>query len=142
MPLVPNPLRVNIHQALVVLRLDSPILRINHYPVESVIDFHNTYLLIMIYLVNSAIQHLNICSLLSRQLEIVGARKSGRRRRRHARGEGAFPHPSCVSLACTHSNCAHYFQEPATQARISGARSSIPCLSPALIVYSPDLCRI
>ena len=133
---------VHIHQALVVLRLDSPILRMNHYPVESVIDFHKTYLLIVIYLVNSAIQHLNICSLRSRYLEVVGARKSGHRKRRHASGEGAFPHPSCVSLACTHSNCAHYFQEPATQARISGARSSIPCLSPALIVYSPDLCRI
>ena len=103
MPLVPNPLRVNIHQALVVLRLDSTILRINHCPVDSVIDFHNIYLLIVIYLVNSTIQHLNICSLLSRQLEKVGARKSGRRRRRHARGEGAFPHPSCVSLVCAHS---------------------------------------
>ena len=128
---------VHIHQAVVVLRLDSPILRINHYPVESVIDFHKTYLLIVIYLVNSAIQHLNICSLRSRYLEVVSTRKSGHRKRRHASGEGAFPHPSCVSLACV-----HYFQEPATQARISGARSSIPCLSPALIVYSPDLCRI
>ena len=103
MPLVPNPLRVHIHQALVVLRLDSAILRINHYPVDSVIDFHSTYLLIVIYLVNSAIQHLNICSLPSRHLEVVGARKSGRRKRRHGRGEGVFPHPSCVSLACAHS---------------------------------------
>ena len=107
MPLVPNPLRVNIHQALVVLRLDSAILRINHCPVDSVIDFHNTYLLIVIYLVNSTIQHLNICSLLSRQLEIVGARKSGRRRRRHARGERTFPHPLCTPIL----SCAHYFQD-------------------------------
>ena len=36
-------------------------------------------------------------SLRSRRLEVVGTRKTGRARRRHARGEGA--HPSRVSLA-------------------------------------------
>ena len=33
------------HQATVVKTLDSAIHQINHYPVDGVIDFHNTYLL-------------------------------------------------------------------------------------------------
>ena len=45
-------------------------------------------------------------SLRSRRLEVVGTRKNGRARRRHARGEVA--HPSRVSLA----------QAPATRAMI------------------------
>ena len=32
-----------IHLATVVQMLDSAILRINHYPVDGVIDFRNTY---------------------------------------------------------------------------------------------------
>ena len=32
-----------VHQAPVVQTLDSAIHRINHYPVDSVIDFPNTY---------------------------------------------------------------------------------------------------
>ena len=111
MPLVPNPLRVNIHQALVVLRLDSAILRINHCPVDSVIDFHNTYLLIVIYLVNSTIQHLNICSLLSRQLEIVGARKvdAGEGDTQGERERSLTPRVS--HLCAPILSCAHYFQD-------------------------------
>ena len=39
-------------------------------------------------------------SLRSRRLEVVGTRKNGRAKRRHARGERELPHPSRVSLAC------------------------------------------
>ena len=39
-------------------------------------------------------------SLRSRRLEVVGTRKNGRAKRRHARGQRELPHPSRVSLAC------------------------------------------
>ena len=41
--LVVQTLDSAIHQARVVQTLDSAIHRINHYPVDSVIDFRNTY---------------------------------------------------------------------------------------------------
>ena len=44
-------------------------------------------------------------SLRSRRLEVAGERENGRARGRHARGEPVF-------------SCAHYFQAPATQAKL------------------------
>ena len=60
-------------------------------------------------------------SLRSRGLEVVGTRKNGRARRRHARGEGALARkapenrlsPSCAPVL----SFAHFFQAPATQAK-------------------------
>ena len=46
-------------QAPVVQTTDSAIHRINHYPADRVMDFRNTYPLIVIYPVDSAIQRLN-----------------------------------------------------------------------------------
>ena len=49
-------------------------------------------------------------SLRSRRLEVVGTRKNGRARGRHARGEGAPSRAPVLSFP-------HYFQAPATQAK-------------------------
>ena len=48
----------------------------------------------------------------SRRLEVVGTRKNGRARRRHARGDFA-----CLPRARPFSLFTHYFQEPATKAK-------------------------
>ena len=56
-------------------------------------------------------------SLRSRRLEVVGTRKNGRARRRHARVE-------VFSLARARSLFGHYFQAPATQAIF---QTFIPC---------------
>ena len=54
-------------------------------------------------------------SLRSRRLELVGTRKNGSARRRHARGEVARVSPSRAPVL----SFAHYFQVPATQADIA-----------------------
>ena len=54
-------------------------------------------------------------SLPSRRLELVGTRKKGSARRRHARGEVARVSPSRALVL----SFAHYFQVPATQADIA-----------------------
>ena len=54
-------------------------------------------------------------SLRSRRLEVVGTRKNGCARRRHARGEGDSP-LACLPRAPVLS-FAHNFQAPATQAK-------------------------
>ena len=56
-------------------------------------------------------------SLRSRRLEVVGTRKNGRAKRRHARGEGSLtPHVSPSRAPVL--SFAHYFQAPATQATL------------------------
>ena len=68
---------------------------------------------------NAHAHHCNTGSLRSRRLEVVGARKNGRTRRRHARGEGA---PRVSPSRAPVISCAHYFQAPATQAITPVAR--------------------
>ena len=81
-------------------------------------------------------------SLRSRRLELVGTRKNGRARRRHARGEGVSLArarslfrpllPTSLTLCVSPSRApvlffAHYFQAPATQA-ILAMDNSTYCL--------------
>ena len=60
-------------------------------------------------------------SLRSRGLEVVGTRKNGRARRRHARGEGALarkaPENRLSPSRAPVLSFAHFFQAPATQAK-------------------------
>ena len=59
---------------------------------------------------------IKLVSLRSRRLEVVGTRKNGRARRRHARGEEALT--PCVSPSRARVlSFARYFQAPATQAK-------------------------
>ena len=67
------------------------------------------------YLTADGRVNLFLASLRSRRLEVVGTRKNGRARRRHARGEGAPSPLACLSRAPVLS-FTHYFQAPATQA--------------------------
>ena len=58
-----------------------------------------------------------VFSLGSRGLEVVGTRKNGRAKRRHARGEGAPSTLACLSRPPVLS-FTQYFQAPATQAML------------------------
>ena len=63
-------------------------------------------------------------SLRSRRLEVVGERENGRPRGRHARGEEAPSLSLSLSPRVSPSrppvfSCAHYFKEPATQAKVT-----------------------
>ena len=75
------------YPAPVVQKVEDAILWINLYPVVNAIGFPNTYPLDPIAV-----------SLRSRLSEVVGERKNGRARGRHARGEGASP-LACLLLA-------------------------------------------
>ena len=56
----------------------------------------------------------DIINLRSRRLEVVGTRKNGRARRRHARGEVL----ACLRRSRRALSFAHYLQAPASQAII------------------------
>ena len=56
----------------------------------------------------------DIINLRSRRLEVVGTRKNGRARRRHARGEVL----ACLPRSRRALSFAHYLQAPASQAII------------------------
>ena len=51
----------------------------------------------------AALEKTRLLSLRSRRLEVVGARKNGRGRRRHARGEGALARKALENRFNSHS---------------------------------------
>ena len=71
----------------------------------------------------------NRASLRNRRLEVVGARKNGRARGKHARGNRALP--SRVSLSCARSflRPLYHFQAPATQAKTAHEKSLVPLVT-------------
>ena len=80
------------HLAPVVQTLDSAIHRINHYPLDSVIDFRNTYLLDSDLSADSAIQRLNNRGLVDSTILLLNDRGLAYRGIRSVnRGVGPFP---------------------------------------------------
>ena len=68
-----------------------------------------------ISLLKSSRQLLNVkVSLRSWRLEVVGTRKNGRARKRHARGDTPRVSPSRAPVL----SYTHYFQAPVTQAKL------------------------
>ena len=74
-------------------------------------------------------------------MEVAGETENGRARGRHARGEGAGASSplACLLLARPFFFCAHYFQAPATQARIDGTPRLPEALHARFPVYSDPL---
>ena len=61
------------------------------------------------------------CSLRSRRLKVVGARKNGSARVRHARGEGAPSPLACLPLV------GQFFLAPTTSKRLLRWLEKVPC---------------